>query len=232
MTRDSDMATSRWRNVDGAFAAAPDEAAFWTGRTFDDFLFRPQKTDSQTRRNISVSSLLTAEVVLDLPIVSSNMDSVTGAGMARAMAVHGGIGVVHRGMSISRQASEVGVVKRSQSAVIVGPLCLPAGTPIRQARRFARQNGITGILIETASGSNVLAGLLSNRDTPVHGADEDRPVDDFMTPLSRLVTGAPDISTDEAERLMFEHRIERLPLIDGANRIHGLITRRDINLKR
>lgn len=226
------MATSRWQNVDGAFAAAPDEAAFWTGRTFDDFLFRPQKTDSQTRRNISVNSLLTADVALDLPIVSSNMDSVTGADMARAMAMHGGIGVVHRGMSIARQASEVAVVKRSQSAVIVIPLRLPAGTTIRQARRFARQNGITGILIETTSGSNVLAGLLSNRDTPVHGADEDRPVDDFMTPLSRLVTGAPDISTDEAERLMFEHRIERLPLIDGANRIHGLITRRDINLKR
>ena len=226
------MTTSRWQNVDGAFAAAPEEAAFWTGRTFDDFLFRPQKTDSQTRRKISVSSLLTADVTLDLPIVSSNMDSVTGADMARSMAMHGGIGVVHRGMSIARQASEVAVVKRSQSAVIASPLCLPTGTTIRQARRFARQNGITGILIETASGSNVLAGLLSNRDTPVHGANEDRAVDEFMTPLSRLVTGAPDIRTEEAERLMFEHRIERLPLIDGANRIHGLITRRDINLKR
>ena len=226
------MTRSSWQTVDGAFAAAPDEAAFWTGKTFDDFLFRPQKTDSRARRHISVNSLLTAGVALDLPIVSSNMDSVTGAHMARAMAMHGGIGVVHRGMSIARQASEVAVVKRSQSAVIVSPLCLPAGTPIRQARRFARQNGITGILIETASGSNVLAGLLSNRDTPVHGADEDRPVDDFMTPLSRLVTGAPDISTDEAERLMFEHRIERLPLIDGENRIHRLITRRDIDLKR
>ena len=122
------MATSKWENVRGAFATASDEAAFWTGRTFDDFLFRPQKTDSQTRRNISVSSLLTAELALDLPIVSSNMDSVTGADMARAMAMHGGVGVVHRGMSIERQAAEVGVVKRSQNAVIVGPLCLPAGT--------------------------------------------------------------------------------------------------------
>ncbi|WP_207173664.1 IMP dehydrogenase [Halochromatium glycolicum] len=219
--------------MDSAFTATPDEAAFWAGRTFDDFLFRPQKTESQTRRTISVKSLLTADIALDLPIVSSNMDSVTGADMARAMAMHGGIGVVHRGMSIERQASEVAVVKRSQSAVIDSPLCLPMGTSIRQARRFARQHGITGILIETASGSNVLAGLLSNRDTPVHDdAAEDRVVDDFMTPLSRLVTGAPDISTDEAERLMFEHRIERLPLIDGANRIQGLITRRDINLNR
>ncbi|MBK1620781.1 hypothetical protein CKO42_20570 [Lamprobacter modestohalophilus] len=182
------MATSSRQNLDGARASAPDEAAFWTGRTFDDFLFRSQKTESQTRRTISVKSLLTAEIALDLPIVSSNMDSVTGADMARAMAMHGGIGVVHR--------------------------------------------GITGILIETASGSNLLAGLLSNRDTPVQDADADRAVDDFMTPLSRLVTGAPDISTDEAERLMFDHRVERLPLIDGANRIQGLITRRDINLNR
>ena len=132
------MATSSWQNVGGAFAAAPEEAAFWTGRTFDDFLFRPQKTDSQTRRKISVNSLLTADVALDLPIVSSNMDSVTGADMARAMAMHGGIGVVHRGMSIARQASEVGVVKRSQSAVIVRPLCLPAGTTISSAPVAAR----------------------------------------------------------------------------------------------
>lgn len=226
------MATTRWQNEDDAFAAAPDEAAFWTGRTFDDFLFRPQKTESLTRRTISVNSLLTADIALDLPIISSNMDSVTGADMARTMALHGGIGVVHRGMSIERQASEVAVVKRSQSAVIDSPLRLPMGTTIRQARRFARQHGITGILIETASGSNVLAGLLSNRDTPVHEVDEDRAVDDFMTPLSRLVTAAPDISTDEAERLMFDHRIERLPLSDGANRIHGLITRRDININR
>ncbi|MBK5939044.1 IMP dehydrogenase [Halochromatium roseum] len=226
------MATTSRQNLDDAFAAAPDEASFWTGRTFDDFLFRPQKTASQTRRTISVESLLTAEIALDLPIVSSNMDSVTGAEMARAMAMHGGIGVVHRGMSIERQAAEVAVVKRSQSAVIDRPLCLPLGTSVRQARRFTRQHGITGILIETASGSNVLAGLLSNRDTPVHGADEDRLVDEFMTPLSRLVTGAPDISIDEAERLMFEHRIERLPLIDDAHRIQGLITRRDINLNR
>ena len=226
------MATSKRQDLDGPFAAAPDEAAFWTGRTFDDFLFRPQKSESQTRRNINVSSQLTADLALDLPIVSSNMDSVTGADMARAMAMHGGIGVVHRGMSIERQAAEVGVVKRSQNAVIGSPLRLPAGTPIHRAKRFARQHGITGILIETASGSNILAGLLSNRDTPVDSADEDRPVDDFMTPLSRLVTGAPDISTDEAERLMFEHRIERLPLIDGEKRIRGLITRRDINLQR
>ena len=226
------MATNRRQNQDDAFDAAPNEAAFWTGRTFDDFLFRPQKTDSQTRRNINVSSQLTADFALDLPIVSSNMDSVTGADMARAMAMHGGIGVVHRGMSIERQAAEVGVVKRSQNAVIANPLRLPLGTPIHQAKRFARQHGITGILIETASGSNMLAGLLSNRDMPVNNVDEDRPVDDFMTPLSRLVTGTPDISTAEAERLMFEHRIERLPLIDGEKRIHGLITRRDINLQR
>ncbi|MBT8445869.1 MAG: IMP dehydrogenase, partial [Gammaproteobacteria bacterium] len=226
------MATSRWQDVGGAFAAARDEAAFWNGRTFDDFLFRPQKSSAESRRGTSVASLLASGIALDLPIVSSNMDSVTSADMARAMAMHGGIGVVHRGMSIERQAAEVAVVKRSQSAVINAPLCLPLGATIRQARRFTRQNGITGILIETVSGSGVLAGLLSNRDTPVHGSDEDRPIDEFMTPLAQLVTGDPDISTEQAEQLMFKHRIERLPLVDAEHRIRGLITRRDINLKR
>jgi IMP dehydrogenase len=200
----------------------------WVGRTFDDFLFRPQMGVSASRRAISLSTGLTAVLRLELPIVSANMDSVTGAEMAKAMALEGGLGFIHRAQPVKRQAECVARVKRSHGAVIENPLCLPRGTSIRDARRFARSHNITGILIEESSGSGVLAGLLSGRDVPwVEGA-EDRPVDDFMTPIERLHTHPPGISVEDAERILFDKRIERLPLIDDQRRIHGLITRKDI----
>jgi IMP dehydrogenase len=208
------------------------ELKFWNGRTFDDFLFRPQKGATDTRRNISLTSRLAGDLTLELPILSANMDSVTGMHMARAMALEGGIGVIHRGWSIDQQAAKVAQVKRSQGAIIDSPLCLPLGATIRQARVFARQHNITGILIETAAGSRILAGLLSNRDIPwMEGLDE-RPVEEFMTPIERLVTERPGITVEQAERVLFERRIERLPLIDSQRRIHGLITRKDVRFLR
>lgn len=205
----------------------PDES-FWIGKTFDDFLFRPQKGLGESRRHISLGSSLTDHISIDLPVVSSNMDSVTGADMARTMAMEGGIGVVHRGMSIERQARKIAQVKRSQSAVIEKPLCLPLGTTIQQAIAFGKSNDITSILIETEAGSGILAGLLSRRDLPWTNDVLDRPVDEFMTPFERLITERPDISTEEASRVLFEKRIERLPLVDTKRQIHGLITRKDI----
>ena len=116
------------------------------GKTYSDFLFRPQRGVVTTRAGISLGCKLTETLSLGLPVVSSNMDSVTGAEMARAMAMEGGLGVVHRAMTIERQAAKVAQIKRSQSAVIENPFCLPLGTTIKQAINFARINGITGIL--------------------------------------------------------------------------------------
>lgn len=202
--------------------------SFWRGKTYDDFLFRPQKGFAGSRREISLSSPLTQGIALELPIVSANMDSVTGADMARAMAMEGGLGVVHRAMTIERQARKVAQIKRSQSAVIAQPLCLPTGTAIQQARKFADSNAITGILIETEPGSGILAGLLSRRDLPWDSSQDGQPVDDFMTPFDRLIVDKPGISIEQAAQILFEKRIERLPLVDENRRIHGLITRRDI----
>ena len=206
----------------------PTAANFWTGRTFDDFLFRPQHGTAESRRSIELASPLTGKIELRLPVVSANMDSVTGRRMARALALEGGIGVVHRAMPIADQARRVAQVKRSHSAIIERPLALPLGTSIREAQRFARQHNITGILIETEAGSGILAGLLSNRDMPWTEPEQNRPVEQFMTPFERLVTAAPDVSNDAAERILFDRRIERLPLVDAGRRIHGLITRKDI----
>jgi IMP dehydrogenase len=204
----------------------------FVGRTYDDFLFRPQAGIATSRREVSLRSRLTSRIPLELPIVSANMDSVTGAGMAKAMALEGGIGIVHRALSIEAQAEAVARVKRSHGHVVEHPLSLPRGTSLREARAYTRQHNITGILIEETRGSGVLAGLLSNRDMPWADGAEDRPVEDFMTPAAKLFTGAPDIRVEEAERLMFAHRIEKLPLVDGAGRIRGLLTKKDVILSR
>ena len=106
------------------------------------------------------------------------------------------------------------------------------GTTMRQARLFARQNNITGILSETSANSGILAGLLSDRDMPWQAEGEDDCVEQFMTPIDRLVTEKPGITVEQAESILFEQRIELLPLVDAERRIHGLITRRDIQFLR
>jgi IMP dehydrogenase len=202
------------------------------GRTYDDFLLRPRLGVAPSRRNVSLRTSLSRRISLELPVVSANMDSVTGARMAQALALEGGIGFIHRAMPIAAQAESVARVKRTYGYVVEQPLSLPRGTTVREAREFITQHDITGILIEEARGSGILVGLLSNRDLPWLGGFEDQGVEAFMTPIERLVTGPPDITIEEAERRMFERRIEKLPLVDGERRIRGLITKRDIILTR
>ncbi len=202
------------------------------GRTFDDFLFRPKKGRVGSRSDVSLTGRFSRHVTLELPIVSANMDSVTEAPMARVLALEGGIGVIHRAMPIEGQAREVERVKRSHGWVVEEPLCLPRGSSLREARDVIRRRGITGILIEEERGSRRLAGLLSNRDLPWGDARDAEPVDRFMTPFDRLVTGAPGIPLEEAERLLYERRIEKLPLVDSERAIRGLITKSDILLSR
>jgi IMP dehydrogenase len=123
-------------------------------------------------------------------------------------------------------------VKRSHSAVIEHPRTLPAGSTIGEARAFARKYKINGILIENSPGSAILAGVLTRRDIPWDRSQDGEIVDRFMTPLAQLKTAGPQVATEEAERIMFDGRIERLPLIDDEQRIHGLITRKDVRFLR
>jgi IMP dehydrogenase len=200
----------------------------WVGKTYDDFLFRPQRGVVETRRNIALTSRLSKSIRVELPVVSSNMDSVTEGEMAKALALEGGIGIIHRAMPIERQADMVRFVKRSHSAVIEHPRSLPRGTKLADAKAFARRHQITAILVEESEGSGILAGLLTNRDIPRRPELEDHPIDEFMTPFEQLKTGALGISEDEAEKRMYDNRIERLPLVDDERRIRGLITLRDL----
>lgn len=204
----------------------------FVGKTFDDFLFRPQRGLVGSRKQVDLTLRFSRNYELALPVVSANMDSVTGSSMAKTMALEGGVGIIHRGMTITEQAREITQVKRSHSYIIEKPFCLPRNATIREAQRFIRKHNTTGLLIEETSGSYRLAGLLSNRDMPWSDEQDSRCVDVFMTPFDRLVTAPPTISMSEAERLMFEHRIEKLPLIDSDRTIKGLITKKDLILTR
>jgi IMP dehydrogenase len=204
------------------------EAEF-IGRTYDDFLFRPQKSVVGSRGEVSLRSRLTRDLGLELPVVSANMDSVTGASMAKTMALEGGLGFVHRGMPIEVQADQVRDVKRSHGYVVEQPFTLPRSAPLREALDLMQQQGFSA-LIEEAPGSGVLAGLLTARDIPWFEVDDGRKVEEFMTPIERLQTAPPGIRLEEAEQLLFANRIEKLPLVDEEKRIRGLITKRDVIL--
>ena len=203
----------------------------FVGRTFDDFLVRPRESVVGSRRLVSLASRLTGRIPLELPVVSANMDSVTGGAMAKAMALEGGLGFIHRGMTIAAQVRDVELVKRSHGFVVEEPFTLPRSTRLREARELMQRMGIS-LLIEEEPGSGILAGLLSARDIPWFDGDEDRPVGELMTPFERLETRPPGLSLEEAEQVLFANRIEKLPLVDDGRRIRGLITKQDVILHR
>lgn len=202
----------------------------FVGRTFDDFLIRPQHSPVASRREVDLTMPLTAGTKLELPILGANMDTVVGEEMAKTLALEGGVGFLHRNASIADQAARVRYVKTRHSYVIEHPFWLPRTATIGEARQEIRRHNASGLLIEEAKGSRALAGLLSHRDMPLESAADPRPVSDFMTPRARLVTRPPSVSLEDAERTMFEHRIEKLPLVDEVGRLQGLVTMRDLKL--
>lgn len=202
----------------------------FVGRTFDDFLFTPQHSPVSTRREVDLSMPLAAGLTLSLPVVGANMDTVMGPEMAKTLALEGGFGFLHRNCTIADQAEWVRYVKTRHSYVIADPILLPRTATIGQARQTIHEHKASGILIEETAGGRILAGILSHRDMPLDASDEDRLAADFMTPRARLVTRPPTVTIDEAEQVMFQHRVEKLPLVDEQHRIKGLITMRDLKL--
>ncbi len=202
----------------------------FVGRTFDDFLFRPQHTLVDSRRQVDLTMPLLPGLTLSLPVVGANMDTVVGEEMAKTLALEGALGFLHRNCSIGEQAERVRYVKTRHSYVISEPAVLPRTATIAQVRQATRRHNASGILIEEAKGSGILAGILSHRDMPLDRKAEDRPVSDFMTPRARLATRPPSVTIEEAEQVMFDHRVEKLPLVDDENHIRGLITMRDLKL--
>ena len=193
--------------------------------TFDDVVVIPGFSETLPDE-VDTTATFAADIELAVPLVSAAMDKVTEARMAIAMARCGGIGVIHRNMSIADQASEVQKVKRSQSGMITDPVTLPPTALLHEAEALMNRFKFSGVPITDDEGQ--LVGILTNRDIRFcEGPDFDRPVTDFMT-SDRLVTAAVGTSLDEAKLLLQAHRIEKLPLVDGAGCLAGLITVKDI----
>jgi IMP dehydrogenase len=202
----------------------------FVGRTFDDFLFRPRHSPVSRRREVDLAMPLVRGIDLSLPILGANMDTVVGEEMAKTLALEGGIGFLHRNCSIAKQAARVRYVKTRHSYVIEAPIVLERSATVAEARAAMARRSASSFLIEHERGSGTLAGIYSHRDVPLDRGSDERPVGDFMTPRDRLVTRAPTVALEEAERAMFDHRVEKLPLVDEQNRIRGLVTMRDLKL--
>lgn len=193
--------------------------------TFDDVVVIPGFSETLPDE-VDTTATFAADIELAVPLVSAAMDKVTEARMAIAMARCGGIGVIHRNMSIADQASEVQKVKRSQSGMITDPVTLPPTALLHEAEALMNRFKFSGVPI--TDDESQLVGILTNRDIRFcEGPDFERPVADFMT-SERLVTAAVGTSLDEAKLLLQAHRIEKLPLVDGAGCLAGLITVKDI----
>lgn len=195
--------------------------------TFDDVLLvpgyssvHPNKTDISTR--------LTNRITLQVPLVSAAMDTVTEARMAIAVAREGGVGVIHKNMSIDLQAQEVDRVKRSESGMILKPITLGPAASLRDAHQLMARFSISGVPI--VEGEGTLVGIITNRDLQFE-TDLDRPVATLMT-TQGLVTAPRGTTLTEAEQILHRHRIEKLPVVDGDGRLKGLITVKDIFKRR
>ncbi|MEL6364076.1 MAG: IMP dehydrogenase [Pseudomonadota bacterium] len=196
--------------------------------TFDDVLLEPGPSEVMPSE-VSVATRLTREVVLNIPVLAAAMDTVTEAAMAIAMAQNGGIGVLHRNMTVDEQAEAVRRVKRYESGMVVNPLTLTPDATLAEAQAIMAVKKISGFpVVENPDESGVgrLIGVLTNRD--MRFADNpDQPVRELMT-KENLVTVSPGVGREEAQRLCHRHRIERLIVVDDDNRCIGLITVKDM----
>ncbi|MFN4880281.1 MAG: IMP dehydrogenase [Flavobacteriia bacterium] len=193
------------------------------GLTYDDVLLAPAYSEVLPR-DVSLKSHFTKQIAVNTPIVSAAMDTVTESALAISIAQQGGIGVIHKNMSIQAQALEVRKVKRSESGMIIDPITLPEDALVKDALALMRENSIGGIPVVDAN--RRLKGILTNRDLRFE-KNLERPVREIMTSEQIITTGeSTDLTT--AEVILQQNRIEKLPVVDADNRLIGLITYRDI----
>ena len=195
------------------------------GLTFDDVLLVPKRSSVVSRTAVTTGAPLTRRLNLAIPIISANMDTVTEAPMAIAIARQGGLGAIHRFMTPTRQAAEVARVKRAESHIVEQPATVSPTATVATARGMLQAAGIGGLLVVSASGE--LVGLLTTRDV-LFAPDERAQVATVMTPRERMVTAAAGLGLEAAQRLLHEHRVEKLPLLNGTGQVVGLITAQDI----
>jgi len=196
---------------------------FIEGLTFDDVLLVPAFSEILPR-DVNIKTKLTKDITLNVPMLSAAMDTVTEASLAIALAREGGIGILHKNMSIEKQADQVRRVKRSESGMIIDPITLPVDATIGDALRLMRENKIGGIPI--VDGGGKLAGILTNRDLRFE-EDMHRKVSEVMT-KENLVTAPEGTDLKKAESILRQTKVEKLPVVNDGGKLIGLITYRDI----
>ncbi|HEX8912469.1 MAG TPA: IMP dehydrogenase [Humisphaera sp.] len=214
------------------------------GITFDDVLLIPARSDF-VPADASTATRLTRQIELNIPLISAPMDTVTESALAIALAQEGGIGIIHKNLSVENQAREVEKVKRSENGVIVDPIVLPPSATIGTARRVMREYNVSGIPIVDGghvdgarlsaahvggNGSGIaprLVGILTRRDLKFQ-EDDNRQIGDVMT-RENLVTAPEETSLEDAERMLYKAKVEKLLLVDKENRLAGLVTMRDLD---
>ncbi len=194
-----------------------------TAYTFDDVLLVPNKSEILPRE-VSVKTKLTKTISLNIPLMSAAMDTVTQSKMAIAMAREGGIGIIHKNMSIEQQAKEVDKVKRQENGIITDPIFLSKENTLQDAENLMGQYRISGVPI-TENGK--LVGILTNRDVTFE-TDFSKKISEVMT-KENLITAPKNTSIDEAKEILKKHKIEKLPLVDKDGNLKGLITIKDID---
>ena len=193
------------------------------GLTYDDVLLIPNYSEVLPRE-VNIQSKISRNIALNVPVVSAAMDTVTESSMAIAMAQEGGIGVLHKNMTIEQQAAKVRKVKRAEAGMIIDPVTLPLNSTVGDAKMLMKEHGIGGIPVVDESG--ILNGIVTNRDLRFEKINS-RSILEVMT-SKNLVTAAEGTTLQEAEGILQQNKIEKLPVVDVNNKLVGLITFRDI----
>jgi IMP dehydrogenase len=210
----------------GTLTLTPTEAGIATALTFDDVLLVPQHS-TVLPAQVDISTRLTRNIRLNVPLVSAAMDTVTESSLAIAMAQQGGLGVIHKNLSIDEQASEVDRVKRSESGMIVNPITLSPTHRIYEALDLMKKYRISGVPItQDGSKEGRLVGILTNRDLRFE-TNVDRPIGDIMT-RDNLITVPVGTTLEESREILHKHKVEKLLVVDRDYRLKGLITVKDI----
>ena len=196
------------------------------GLTFDDVLLLPRHSAVFSRKDVSTSAKLSRHITLNVPLISANMDTVTERAMARAMAKLGGIGIIHRFLSLERQVEEVRRVKRAENVIIEDPFTVSPDITLGEAKSFMRREGTSGVLVvKMKGGKKQLVGILTRRDL-LFETDDRQKVSSLMS--KKLVTARPDVTLEKAKNILHDYRIEKLPLTTKDGYLVGLITLKDI----
>jgi IMP dehydrogenase len=192
------------------------------GLTFDDVLLVPKRSPIVSRSETDLRTKLSRNITLNIPIISANMDTVTESGMAMALAREGGVGIIHRFMTIGDQVDEILRVKRSESVMIEQPYTIKPDVTVAEAKKVMAEYGVSGLLVEEGG---KLAGIITRRDITFEKNNK-RKVSELMT--KEVITAKAGTTIEQAKEILHEQRIEKLPVIDEKHRIVGLITSKDI----